>query len=108
MSVHELGHAMEQAVPGVLALQHAYLWSRSSSGEVGSRQRDKKTAIYNKEYGYKDEFPEHYSGKDYADYNSSDPSAFELLTTGVESLFAGSKYLDDDFTQWLLGTLATV
>ena len=111
VAVHELGHGMEQAVPGVLPLQNSYLWSRSSRGEVGSRTRDprKLMAGYKNEAAYHDEFPEAYSGKDYpggAVRGQSD--AYELLTTGMESLMAGSPYLDPSFRQWLLGTLATV
>lgn len=116
VAVHEAGHAMEQAVPGILALQDAYLWSRTSSGEGGSRKREAKTWLggtYSKdERAYFDEFPEKYSGKDYAfgAGRASDglSDAYELLTTGMESLMAGSSYLDDSFRQWLLGTLALV
>lgn len=111
VAVHELGHAMEQAVPGLLALEHSYLWSRTSSGDVGSRAREKKKMIYPGEHGYRDDFPEHYTGKDYGTPDQSlegSHVAFELLTTAAESLFAGSPYLDDGLRQWLLGVLATI
>uniref|UniRef100_UPI003F493747 hypothetical protein n=1 Tax=Nonomuraea sp. CA-251285 TaxID=3240002 RepID=UPI003F493747 len=106
VSVHELGHAMEQAVPGLLAAQRAFLWSRTATGPVGSRTREKKTKIYANldEWGYKDDFPEHYTGKDYV--RGGKETAFEVFTTGIESLMAGSSYLDDDFRQWMLGVLA--
>ena len=118
VAVHEAGHAMEQAVPGVRALQNAYLWSRTSSGDdLNSRKREARQWLggtYDKgETAYFDEFPERYSGKDYPPYGYTPEgdglaNAYELLTTGMESLMAGSSYLDDSFRQWLLGTLALV
>lgn len=104
VAVHEMGHGMERAVPGLMAAERAFLWARTSTGEIGQRTREKKTMIYAGEYGYRDQFPEHYSGKDYVRGGRED--AFELFTTGMESLVAGSPYLDDDFRQWLLGVLA--
>jgi hypothetical protein len=106
VATHEMGHGMEQAIPGMLAAQNAFLWSRTSTGEVGSRQRANKTEIYKGEYGYKDEFPEHYTGKDYVNPRTGEAWAFEVFTTGIESLMAGSGYLDDDFRQWMLGVMA--
>jgi hypothetical protein len=105
VAVHEMGHGMEQAVPGLLAAQLAMLWSRTSRGKVGERDRDRKKVIYagTNEAGYEDQFPEHYTGKDYL--VNGEPVAFELFTTAIESLMGGSGYLDDDLRQWLLGTL---
>ena len=37
VATHELGHAMEKSVPGLLEAQRALLWARTSTGEVGSR-----------------------------------------------------------------------
>lgn len=109
VAIHEAGHAMEQAVPGLRALQDAYLWSRTSQGETGSRTREKRSSLGPGESAYKDGFPEPYSGKDYPNGGKDGLShSYELLTTGLESLFAGSPYLDDSFRQWLLGTLALV
>jgi hypothetical protein len=112
VAVHEAGHAMEYGVPGILPLEDAYLWSRTSSGDIGSRTREKKASLgagMSGERTYRDEFPEPYSGKDYPGGGKDGlSSAYELLTTGMESLFAGSGYLDPGFRQWLLGTLALV
>lgn len=110
VATHELGHEMEGAVPGVLPLEHSYLWSRTSTGPAGSRKREPRVAMkgYKNEAAYHDEFPEPYSGKDYPGSSPAVPSRnYELLTTGMESLMAGSKYLDPSMRQWLLGTLAT-
>jgi hypothetical protein len=111
VATHEIGHAMEQSVPGVLALQDAYLWSRTSSGEIGDRKREamKKMAGYANEWSRPDLFNDPYSGKEYDPQGQRPmPSAFELLTTGMESLTAGSPYLDTSMRQWLLGMLALV
>lgn len=99
---HELGHGMERVVPGLLAAQEALLWDRTSSGAVGGRSRERLVPIYSgtDEVGYKDEFPLHYTGKDYGG------TAWEVFTTAKESLTAGSEYLDDDLRQWTLGVLA--
>ena len=105
-AIHELGHRMERQVPGLLDAEEAFLWSRTSTGEVGDRKREAKTRIYAgpKEVGWKDEFKEHYTGKDYGG------QAYEVFTTGIESMFAGSPYADgdDDFTDFMMGVLATL
>lgn len=100
VATHELGHAMETVIPGLSQAEEAFLWSRTSTGEVGQRERTKRKRI-DSSTSYVDEFPEAYSGKDYAD-----GTHYELFTTGMESMFAGSPYLDEDFRNWLLGTLA--
>jgi hypothetical protein len=105
VAVHEFGHHMEFALPELRDSERVFLYHRTSEGEVGARTRTGKNAStqirsLKGEFGRQDEFKEHYSGKEYGD------AAYELFTTGVESLFAGSDYLDDDFRHWLLGTLA--
>ena len=102
VAVHELGHAMEWVVPGLVAAEAALLWARTSEGPVGSRTRQKQSAIYKGEYGYKDDFPEHYTGKDYGG------KFYEVFTTSVESVFAGSSYTDENLRHWLLGTMALI
>lgn len=111
VSVHELGHAMERGVPGLTALEDAYLWSRTSSGEVGSRKRAPLEQLGGghkaDEAAYRSDFPLKYTGKEYGNGNNIG-GAYEVFTTAVESLFAGSDYLDASMRQWLLGTLATL
>ena len=111
VSVHELGHGMERAVPGLTALEDAYLWSRTSSGEVGSRKRaplERLGSGYGAdEAAYRSDFPERYTAKEYGNGNNT-AASYEVFTTAVESLFAGSNYLDPSMQQWVLGTLATL
>lgn len=107
VATHELGHAMEQAVAGLLHMQEAEIWRRAASGEIGSRQMEELThlgASYDSwEKAYFDQFPEPYSGKAYDGGRS-----WELFTTGIESLMAGSPYLDAQFQHWLLGVLVAL
>jgi preprotein translocase subunit YajC len=114
VAVHELGHFAQRAVPGLLAAERAYIWSRTSSGEVGNRTREQLVNMDgiggdSSQYGYKDDFKTAYAGVDYAKSKGRQGTeAWEIITIGLESLFAGSEYLDDDYRQWLLGTLALV
>lgn len=102
VAVHEVGHGMERAIPGLLEAENAFMWSRTAKGEVGSRHRPKVTDIYagTRERGWEDDFKSHYSGKDY----NGDP--FELFTTGIQELTGGGQgYLDEDYQKWLLGVM---
>jgi hypothetical protein len=106
VAVHELGHLAELVVPGMLSAQNAFLWSRTSTGEVGSRVREEMATVKGgetaDEIGRNDEFKIGYTGKEYGGRH------YEVLTTGVEALFGGSGYLDgdEDFRNWTLGALA--
>jgi hypothetical protein len=112
VATHELGHFAQRAVPGLMAAEEAFLWSRTSSGEVGSRERTataRGRAMHgdSSQMGYPDEFPMPYTGVDYA-RSRGGSEAWEVITTGMESMMNGSPYLDQDFRRWLLGTLALV
>jgi predicted ABC-type ATPase len=108
VAMHELGHIMEQAVPGVVPLEQAEIWRRTSHGKVGARRIEPPESMdgYTREYARPDHFPSPYSGKDYADGGDKVADAYELFTTGAESVFAGSDYADDEFRHWMLGTMA--
>ncbi|MGN6574475.1 MAG: hypothetical protein ACTHKG_02195, partial [Nocardioides sp.] len=112
-AIHEVGHLMEERVPGLVAAQAAFHFKRTTSGEVGSRRHELPVRLKDlfpghgyrsTETTYRDEFVEPYTGKTYGGRN------YEIFTTGVESLFAGSKYLngDEDFRQFMLGVLSTL
>ena len=114
VSIHELGHGMEETFPDLVAAERAFLWSRTSTGDIGSRAREKRTRVAGDKatsQGYKDEFKNHYTGRTYG--NPGDPpgvEAFEVFTTGVESIFAGSAYTDNDpgFVEFILGSMALI
>ncbi|GAB2467805.1 hypothetical protein GCM10027187_39960 [Streptosporangium sandarakinum] len=100
--VHELGHAFQHRLPGLKEAERAFLWERTSTGSVGHRERPelKQVGANFREVGYDGGFPAAYSGRVYEAGNG------EIFTTGMESLMAGSNYLDDDMRAWLLGVLA--
>lgn len=104
VAVHELGHSMEYVVDGLAQMEWAYLYDRASTVRKGLRTWDRQTAIYKgtQEKGWKDDWKLHYTGKEY------DGSAWEVFTTGIESLWGNSKYLDKDFRGWLLGVLSVL
>jgi hypothetical protein len=104
-AVHELGHGMEIRVPGLVEAESAFLWQRTATGEVGSRNRPDPTTIYRgtREVGWKDDFKEHYTGRYYGN-----DKGFEVFTTGYEDLVGGGggDYVDGDFRDWVLGVMA--
>lgn len=120
VALHELGHRMEQMVPGLMQAQRTFLWDRTSIGEVGDRKRTPLTRIYEQdlgfgvEQGFKDDFNDHYTGKIYYPGvgDGQDSSAYEIFTTGIESTYGGSEKRfmlgDLDFQDFMLGVLATL
>ncbi|WP_449061739.1 helicase-related protein [Planomonospora algeriensis] len=100
--VHELGHAFQTLLPGLKEAEHAYLWERTAVGDIGHRERGDRTdvGLFPGEAGYDGGFPKPYTGRVYPTGHG------EIFTTGMESLMAGSDYLDDDMRTWLLGVLA--
>jgi hypothetical protein len=126
-AMHEVGHLMEESVPGLKALEWAYHTERTTdhtaAGQIrrdkyGRRSRtgvnaDQLLAVLTGQEGYQrwerargDQYVNAYSGKEYGD---GGPTAMrELFTTMVESLLAGSTYGDDDALAWALGVLATL
>jgi hypothetical protein len=121
VAIHEMGHLMEGAVPGLVALERAFLHKRTSEGDIGERTRSGKNALAKlrklkpggrykaDEETRQDKFPEAYSGKAYGGPGGG-AEAYELFTTGIESLFAGSDYLagDPEYRAWILGTLVAL
>lgn len=103
VAVHEVGHGMERAIPGLIAAENALMWSRTATGEIGRRKRPQAEQIYagSEEYGWRDDFRSHYTGKNYDGRN------FEIFTTGIQELLGGGGgYLDKDMNHWILGVLA--
>lgn len=107
VAIHEIGHHMELSVPGLLAAEAAFHWDRTSEGPVGMRVREGKNATRviggrKKETGRENGYRNHYTGREYGG------SAYEVFTTGVESVLAGAYYAenDPDFEAFILGTLA--
>lgn len=114
VAVHELSHFAQRAVTGLMAAEEAFLWSRTSTGDVGERTRERLLNMRGRggdssQYGYIDDFPQPYTGVDYSQSRGRQGTeAWEVITTGMESLMGGSNYLDPDFRRFILGVLATV
>jgi len=108
-TIHEIGHGMEDVIPGLKQMQYAY-WQRRAKSD-----NNKIEGIFSprstKEVGSVDEWRERYSGKS---YGLGANSNYEIFTTGIESLLSGQGYfgdstkgltVDNDFRQFILGVL---
>lgn len=114
VTVHEMGHRMEQQIPGITALEFAYVRSRTThNGEVERTRKLKDlrpgSSYDASEISYPDAFADAYTGKT---YEGSDPanSPWEVFQVGLQqSLGRGEgRYGDDTLTAFTLGVLATV
>lgn len=115
--IHEYGHHMEEVTPGLLHAEWMFHFARTSTGPVGRRQREEVKQVGDVEPGggygpheitMPDEFKHSYSGKIYNPDGGTQTHAWELFTMGMESLFASSDHLDDDYENWMLGVLTGV
>ena len=115
-AVHEMGHMFEYSVTGIKELEFAFAHKRAALNP-------KRTNLGSRESGFEDAWRNLYSGKD---YGYSVDSAYEVFTTGVESVFSGSNHfspptstgskytnkslpsnipIDDEFRKFVLGVL---
>lgn len=88
-AAHEFSHRCESAVPGVTVLENEFLTRRTSivvDPETGATGREKKVLLYagTDEWTRPDHFASAYMGKHY------DHGHTEILSMGMESLFAGT------------------
>jgi hypothetical protein len=110
VATHELGHSFEHSIDGLRPLEWMLSHKRSPRAGPGA---EKRTSIYAGEYGYKDQWQNHYTGKVYKD---SPEESWEIFTTGIESLMSGSPFMntpdgtaiDAEFRHWLLGVLSVL
>jgi hypothetical protein len=116
VTFHETGHHMEDSIPGLKALEFAYVRSRTThAGQVESTVRlvDVQGSSYEpSEIAYKDQFPDAYTGKTYENY-SGDPanSSWEAFQVGLQQTFGRSewkRYGDDSLEHFVLGVMATL
>lgn len=111
-AIHELGHAMEQVIPGLQGAEFAFMYRRTllPTGRLeplkwlGPGYKDFEVAR-------DDAFRLNYSGKQY-DLGGPDAS-WELFTTGAESLFGSDPHAiaardDNDYRRFILGVLAAL
>ena len=111
-TIHELSHRMEHSMPQIASLEESFIRRRTTTSD-GKRERQVNVSGGSKaEAGWADSFPAAYMGRDY-----SDSKGHEVLSVGMESLFAGitggfvgaGKYeRDDECRSFVLGLLAGV
>lgn len=122
-ALHEFGHRAENTVQNGLLMrqEEAFLRRRTTNPETGERE-DLSQVYPNKptngllgtEFGRRNSFLHHYIGKEYVTSHNR-----EVLTVGVESVFAGSlgglngldtnlRKTDNDLKGFILGLFATV
>lgn len=100
---HEMGHRMEDMVPGIKKLE-AEFYARRTAGErlewLGPGYKMSETTR-------KDKFLSSYMGKD---YGNKEDSFYELLSMGLESAYKGSYDLakDEDFADFIYGLIAAL
>lgn len=100
---HEMGHRMEDMVPGIKKLEKQF-YDRRTAGEdlrwLGhGYKKTEKTRF--------DQFLSPYMGKD---YGNKETSFYELLSMGLESVYSGSYDLkkDVDFANFIYGIIAAL
>lgn len=118
ITVHELGHRMEQAVPGLTYLEFALVRRRATRAdgtlEEGRRLRDVtgNSAYADHEITYEDQWANPYAGKSYEWRGPEDPAAqsWELFQTSVQDLWGRGSYVLAGTTgqRFALGVLAAL
>lgn len=109
---HELGHRMEQTIPGLTQLEYAFVRTRSTRGGV----LEPLTPIYgdrSNEVGYADDWANKYAGKSYATDRDTDPATApaEVFQVGLQDTF-GRSYDGGEFDrtgqlqEFVMGVLA--
>ncbi len=100
---HELGHRFEMSNSNILKAEREF-YDRRTAGEALERLSDitGNPGYGESELARRDHFIDSYMGKDY------DGEAYELMSMGLEGIFSGSKYIEEDeeFRELIFGSLA--
>lgn len=123
VTVHELGHRMEQTVPGLTALEFAYTRRRSMKGGEVERARQLgdltgHSGFRDDERALPDEWAHPYAGKTYEFVdgagmpNDADPASkhWEVFQVGLQDTFGRSDthYDGVELQHFVLGVLASL
>lgn len=116
VTVHELGHRMEQQIPGLQALEFAWLRAHTSQAGTVERQvslRDVAHSGYGAhEVAYRDSFNNAYTGRTYERGPADpDPAArpWEVFQVGLQQTFGSeSRFGPNSLADFTLGALATL
>jgi hypothetical protein len=115
VAAHELGHRMEQYVPGLQELEYTLVVRRAM--ENGELQAPKNMADLHKGYThsagemtYEDHWPDPYTGKTYRDVRPDDPASLpsEAFQVGLQDVFGRGpyRYGDEELQAFVLAVLA--
>jgi hypothetical protein len=119
VNAHELGHRMEHMVPGLTALEFAFVRRRStrSDGSLESAYKMSKitgsAAYSDHEVAFQDQWAHAYAGKTYeAHYRDRpDQAPWEVFQVGMQDTYGRSTTVydrKDDLQAFTLGVLATL
>ena len=115
-AIHELGHRMQHANPSIARAENDYILRRTT---LPTGEREKPIDVAGRgESGYADSFSVAYTGKTYDPINGqpANEAHTEVLSTGMEALFAGryggfigagQHHPDHETRGFILGLLAT-
>ncbi|MEU2443550.1 phage minor capsid protein [Streptomyces althioticus] len=116
VATHELGHRMEQYVPGLRELEYTLVRRRATLGgsleiPASLQQVYPGSAYRDDELVYRDDWADAYAGKTYEAANPGDPASVssEIFQVGLQDLFGRSVRRFDNFPdlqRFVLGCLA--
>jgi hypothetical protein len=103
VATHELGHRMEDTVPGLKNLERHFYDRRTKGGKLQRLQKMLPGEGYRgDEEAIPDDFVSPYSGKSYGG------RYYEVFTMGIQSLANHERKIDDDHAAFTLGALVTL
>lgn len=116
VTMHEFGHRLESQIPGIKALEFAYVRSKTTLPNGNVEPQVKLKDVYGGSYtdsevAFRDNFPNLYTGKTYEARNN-DPAneSWEAFQVGLQDTFGRSstKYGEPDLEDLVLGAMATL
>jgi len=116
ITVHEMGHRMEDMIPGLKALEFAYVRSKTTNKkgvvEKQAKLRDVSGGGYaDSEVAYPDDFTNAYTGKTYERFKEPNPAErpWEVFQVGLQQVYGqDTLFGDTTLNDFVLGTLATL
>lgn len=117
VAMHELGHRMEQYVPGLRELEYTLVRRRAVQDGVLDAPEELSAIYPGSAYGqgeqtYRDEWADAYAGKTYEAYARSDPASMpsEAFQVGLQDLFgrSGRRFGGLELQYFVLGCLAVL
>jgi hypothetical protein len=113
-NIHELGHRMEEMIPGLTHLEFALVRKHATRGDGTVEKVDRLPGYNPSEVGQPDEWRNVYTGKSYETTgNRTRPGdeAWEAFQVGIQDLFGRSSHRfgkrgdDDELQAFVLGAL---